>query len=89
MVDPVKAAMEQQVPTFNGATVAFDSVNFVEHFLSNDILRQGAEQQAMVVEALSGFGVAFWDGAASQTCYWVQSCGEQHCAAAFRNRVSL
>lgn len=39
LVDPAKAAIEQQVPSFNGGTVAFDSVNFVEHFLSNDILR--------------------------------------------------
>lgn len=59
VIDPAKAAMEQQVPFSNGTTGAFDSVNFVDHFLSNDILRQGADKQAMVLEALSGFGMAF------------------------------
>ena len=69
--DPTMAkASEQQQPssTVVGSSVttgvglavlpisqAFDSVNFVDCFLSSDILREGTDKQANVAEALSSF----------------------------------
>lgn len=69
--DPTTAkAQEQQQPSsslggssvttgaglaFIPMTQAFDCVNFVDCFLSSDVLREGTDKQANVVEALSYF----------------------------------
>lgn len=42
-------------PAFIPTTQAFDSVNFVDCFLSSDVLQEGTDKQANVVEALSYF----------------------------------
>jgi hypothetical protein len=52
--EPPRDPVSQHSP---GALLAqaFDSINFCDCFLSNDILAEGADKQVNVVEALSYF----------------------------------